>query len=91
MTRFFKITDAHIYCFFFFLFSFFLLLNSLYRPLSSPTKTSTSTGMISRFIEHIAPYPDCESDYDEVNLLNIARLRHDSMYEQNDDSSDEKL
>lgn len=47
--------------------------------------------MISRFIEHIAPYPDCESDYDEVNLLNIARLRHDSMYEQNDDSSDEKL
>jgi hypothetical protein len=48
--------------------------NRGYRPLRSPNKSSfASTGLISRFVEVIAPYPEVANEFDETHLLNVAK------------------
>ena len=48
--------------------------NRGYRPLQSPSKPSSSTNLISRFVEVIAPYPEVANEFDETHLLNVAKL-----------------
>jgi hypothetical protein len=51
--------------------------NRGYRPLQSPSKIASSNGgrggIISRMVEVLAPYPSVQDDYDNTELLNMAK------------------
>ena len=51
--------------------------NRGFRPLTSPSK-SAPTGILSRFVEVLAPYPEVEGDFDETTFVHVARMIHDA-------------